>query len=80
MKDILDFIDEKIQINQPVYLHCFRGLGRTGLVVGCYLARHGSSGNTVLTQLDNLRRNTASRFRASPQNQKQREMLEKWQD
>lgn len=79
MKAILDFIDEKIQINSPVYLHCFRGLGRTGLVVGCYLARHGSPRNKVLTELDDLRSNTASRFRASPQNQKQRDMIEKWQ-
>ena len=80
MQTILDFIDDKIQKNQPIYLHCFRGLGRTGLVVGCYLARHGYSGNKALPLIDSLRSHTASKFRASPQNQKQRDMVTNWVD
>ena len=80
MQTILNFIDDKIKKNQPIYLHCFRGLGRTGLVVGCYLARHGYSGDEALLLLNNLRNNTASKFRASPQNQKQRDMVINWKD
>jgi protein tyrosine/serine phosphatase len=41
MVAILDEIDRGIKQNPRVYLHCWGGRGRTGTVVGCYLARHG---------------------------------------
>ena len=31
-----------------VYIHCMRGIDRTGLVAGTYLARYGSNHNTVI--------------------------------
>ena len=36
-----------------VYVHCFAGRGRTGTVIGCWLARHGST--DPLADLDALR-------------------------
>ena len=30
-----------------VYIHCMRGIDRTGLVAGTYLARYGSNDNTL---------------------------------
>jgi len=41
MIEILDRIDQSIENGKPVYIHCWGGRGRTGTVVGCYLARHG---------------------------------------
>ena len=41
MKEILDLIDSEVFEGRSVYIHCFRGLGRTGIVVGCLLSRHG---------------------------------------
>lgn len=41
MAKILDDIDASIEQRQPVYVHCWGAIGRTGTVVGCFLIRHG---------------------------------------
>jgi hypothetical protein len=51
MTQILDSIDESLAAGRKVYLHCWGGVGRTGTVVGCYLVRHGKSGEQALQQL-----------------------------
>ncbi|MGE5462562.1 MAG: fused DSP-PTPase phosphatase/NAD kinase-like protein [Syntrophothermus sp.] len=51
MKAILDQIDESLGMGRRVYLHCWGGIGRTGTTVGCYLVRHGLSGEEALHQL-----------------------------
>jgi protein tyrosine/serine phosphatase len=49
---ILERIDRCIQENRSVYVHCLGGRGRTGTVVGCFLARHGlASGEQALRLL-----------------------------
>lgn len=51
MKKILDTLDEALNSGRKVYLHCQGGIGRTGTTVGCYLVRHGMSGQEALDQL-----------------------------
>ncbi len=51
MKEILDTIDAALRTNHKIYLHCWGGVGRTGTAVGCYLARHGLSGDQALDQV-----------------------------
>ena len=51
MNVILDTLDERLQVGQKIYLHCWGGIGRTGTTVGCYLVRQGMSGVAALTQL-----------------------------
>jgi hypothetical protein len=51
MSAILDAIDAALAAGEKVYLHCWGGVGRTGMTVGCYLIRHGSSGPEALDQL-----------------------------
>lgn len=41
MVDILDSIDSELEAGSVVYLHCRGGIGRSGTVAGCLLARHG---------------------------------------
>jgi len=43
MRAILDAIDERLNAGKGVYVHCWGGVGRTGTVVGCWLARHGET-------------------------------------
>jgi protein-tyrosine phosphatase len=38
----LDLIDSELEADGVVYVHCWAGCGRTGVVVGCWLVRHGA--------------------------------------
>tara|TARA_Y100000996_G_scaffold332250_1_gene268537 strand:+ start:2990 stop:3589 length:600 start_codon:yes stop_codon:yes gene_type:complete len=80
MKEILDFIDHEIESNKIVYLHCFRGLGRTGTTIGCYLVRHGLSGQDALNKIDELRKNVAGDFRDSPETEEQKLFVLNWKE
>ena len=79
MNKLLDLIDLSIENNQPIYLHCLGGIGRTGTVVGCYLARHGyASGQKVLEIIRELRTNTATHHQTSPETAQQIELVCSW--
>lgn len=51
MSATLDVIDQALASGEKLYLHCQAGIGRTGTTVGCYLVRHGLSGEQALQQL-----------------------------
>ena len=51
---VLDAIDEHIAQGRVVYVHCRWGVGRTGTIIGCWLARHGNYGAAALARLDEL--------------------------
>ena len=79
MSRILDRIDGHIEASRPVYVHCLGGLGRTGTVVGCYLARHGfSSGRGVIDMIRDLRRKTLTHYLNSPETNQQIDLVESW--
>jgi hypothetical protein len=48
---ILDKLDEALSNGHKVYLHCWGGVGRTGTTVGCYLVRHGRTGQQAVDQI-----------------------------
>jgi ADP-ribosylglycohydrolase len=54
MLEILDEIDAALAEGRRVYLHCRAGIGRTNLVVGCWLARRGHRGEAALDRLNEL--------------------------
>ena len=79
MIQTLDRIDESIEHGRPVYIHCWGGRGRTGTVVGCYLARHGyASGQKVIEFIKDLRRNTEDHNQPSPETSGQIDMVLSW--
>lgn len=51
MREILDYLDAMLENGNKLYLHCWGGVGRTGTVVGCYLVRHGMTGEQAINQL-----------------------------
>jgi len=77
MSRILDVVDEEME-KGAVYVHCRAGLGRTGVVVGCFLVRHGMDGESALTEIRRLRSQTAQAWKPSPETESQRQMVRGW--
>jgi len=78
MTRILDRIDGLLDAGEKIYLHCWGGKGRTGMVVGCYLVRHGlATGHTVLQGLAGLR-SQAGLTIPVPETGAQREFVRSW--
>lgn len=81
MLTILDRIDQAISQEKPVFVHCWGGKGRTGTVVGCFLARHGkASGKDVLLKIGDLRKNDPTSHQASPETDSQRRLVKYWRE
>lgn len=74
----LDAIDAELANGGRVYVHCWAGLGRTGTVVGCWLARHGRGGNDPVERIAELRRELADAWDPSPQTTQQRVLVRSW--
>ena len=51
LAEILFAIDRRIREEGAVYLHCWGGVGRTGLVVACWLQEHGRTPGDALAEL-----------------------------
>jgi hypothetical protein len=78
---ILDAIDAEIDgRNSPTYVHCSDGAGRTGLVIGCYLARHGIAvGKDAIAKIQELRAHDSELAEhRSPANIVQERMVTRW--
>ncbi len=74
MTSILDTIDDALAEGHTVYVHCMGGIGRTGTVIGCYLVRHGLSGEEALKEIARLR----GGYVESPETSNQRRMVREW--
>jgi protein-tyrosine phosphatase len=68
----LDEIDAEIDAGGLVYVHCWAGCGRTGVVVGTWLVRHG------VIPKDALRRIRDARGLGCPQTLEQRVYVLDW--
>lgn len=84
MRRVLDAIDAHLDAGRNVYVHCWGGIGRTGMAVGCWLVRHGRTGEQALADVSALFRTMSpSKVRqhegwGSPQTEPQRAMVRGW--
>jgi len=78
MEEILDYIDKEVNAGNKIYVHCLRGLGRTGIVIGCYLVRHGHRGEEAIKKITSLRKNLPNSWLQSPQTDPQKEFVINW--
>jgi hypothetical protein len=79
---ILDTIDHAIQNGDPVYVHCWGGVGRTGIVVGCYFVRHGMSPRKALERVNALYQTRPQNYFLvrSPETEEQADFVLKWRE
>jgi protein-tyrosine phosphatase len=78
---ILDAIDNHISKGGVVYVHCWGGVGRTGVIVGCWLARHGYKGKAALARLRELwKQCPKSAYLNSPETRQQEQYILRWEE
>jgi len=79
--EILDTIDGHIHHKRVVYVHCWGGVGRTGVIVGCWLASHGWQGKGALKRLRELWQGCPkSAYRNSPETREQAQYILDWEE
>jgi hypothetical protein len=77
---VLVTIQEALSRGRGVYVHCRAGIGRTGLIVGCFLAEAEENGRTALKVLNSLWRQSerAKAWPTVPQTAEQADYVRRW--
>jgi hypothetical protein len=79
-RELLADIQSALDGGRCVYVHCRAGIGRTGLVVGCYLANQQGNGTSAIKTLNQLWRQSerASTWPTVPQTPEQADYIRHW--
>jgi hypothetical protein len=80
MRAALDAVYGAMAAGDPVYLHCWGGVGRTGTAVGCLLREQGFSGVETLDAIARKWQSMEKRTRHpnSPETRAQIAFVERW--
>ena len=78
--DVLKEIRAALEHKRRVYLHCRAGIGRTGLIVGCYLADESGDGKAAVKELNRLwlQSERAKSWPKVPQTEEQADYIRRW--
>jgi hypothetical protein len=76
MTTTLDTVDDALAAGGCIYVHCWGGKGRTGTVVGCWLARHGEI--EPVQQLRRLTAHARRHFPCIPETPQQQAFVRNW--
>jgi hypothetical protein len=81
-RQALDAIDAHLEAGRTLYVHCWGGVGRTGTIIGCWLARHYEPGQAALDRLEELwSENPQSSYaRQSPETGAQQRYVREWRE
>ena len=79
-KALLAAIRAALAQERRVYVHCKAGIGRTGLVIGCFLAEQEESGRKAVALLNRLWRQSAraQTWPQIPQTAEQTDYIRRW--
>jgi ADP-ribosylglycohydrolase len=82
MARILDRIDGELAAGHNVYVHCYAGIGRTGMAMACHLIRHGLEHEDALARLQALWQQCARsrRWPTVPETAEQVDFVRQWRD
>ncbi len=80
MRAIQTHLQAALALGRRVYVHCRAGIGRTGTVMGCYLAEHGGEGAEALRRLNILWRQSSrsAMWPELPQTPEQAVFIVRW--
>jgi protein-tyrosine phosphatase len=80
LAEILLAIDRRIRDGGAVYVHCWGGVGRTGLVVACWMQEHGRTSDDALAELSAKWSTVEKIYRKpdSPETQSQLSWIKSW--
>jgi hypothetical protein len=78
--ELLSDLRAAVEAKRCVYVHCRAGIGRTGLVVGCYLADAARDGRAAMKELNQLWQQSerAQSWPKIPQTAEQAEYIRRW--
>ena len=82
MREIMHAIRKSIEQSPAVYVHCWGGIGRTGMVVGCWLREQGCDPDAALKHVQHLYSSQMPKVRIhpeSPQTHEQRNYVRRWE-
>ena len=77
---LLSDIRAAVEAKHCVYVHCRQGIGRTGLVMGCYLADAAGDGKSAVKELNQLWQQSerAKSWPTIPQTAEQADYVRRW--
>jgi len=80
VQELLSRIRAALALGRNIYVHCRAGIGRTGLIVGCYLAEQERDGKAAIKLLNRLWRQSAraKTWPKVPQTPEQADYIRHW--
>ena len=80
IQTLLSKIRDALLRGRSIYVHCRAGIGRTGLVVGCFLAEEEANGAMALKVLNRLWRQSerSASWSKIPQTNQQADYIRHW--
>ena len=79
-REILASIHTGLASGSSIYVHCRAGIGRTGLIIGCFLAEQEANGAAAIKILNSLWRQSdrAKTWPTVPQTAEQADYIRHW--